>query len=116
VDARRVLDKAYYPHFCSSHCGSLIEMSQYLVNLKRRLQEEALRRPAAECTLLICSLDKNERLMIMEIISHFSPDGLRLRVRTIARGVITSSPSIKARIRILPWYPQSSSGQAWARS
>jgi hypothetical protein len=40
VDARRGLNKAYYSHSCSSHCGLLIEMSQYLVNLKTRLQEE----------------------------------------------------------------------------
>jgi len=50
VDTRRGLNKAYYSRFRSSHCGSLIEMSQYLVNLKRRLQEEALRKPPADST------------------------------------------------------------------
>ena len=36
VDVRRGLNKAYYSNFRSSHYGSLIELSQYLVNFEKR--------------------------------------------------------------------------------
>jgi hypothetical protein len=45
VDARRGSHKAYYSHFRLPRCGLLTEISQYLVNLERRLQEEVLTHP-----------------------------------------------------------------------
>jgi len=73
VDARRGPHKAYYSHFRLSRSGLLIEMSQYLVKLERRLQEGTLHQWSLRCPQIgqatgLCDIGanlKNRRFQVV---------------------------------------------------